>query len=112
MIGRFDANSYLVLSEAMNHYDLGRGYGGPKRLLSQGAGRGHRRPGSPRTASTRSGCSGSWPSSSARATCEVVESGVGHDGFLVEHEAGRRARRARRSADSLREARRGPVTRT
>ena len=35
MIGRFDANSYLVLSEAMNHYDLGRGYGGAREALSR-----------------------------------------------------------------------------
>jgi len=28
LAGRFDANSYIVLSEAMNHHDVGRGRGG------------------------------------------------------------------------------------
>jgi homoserine O-acetyltransferase len=31
---RFDANSYVVLSEAMNHHDVGRGRGGIERALS------------------------------------------------------------------------------
>ncbi len=30
---RFDANSYVVLSEAMNHHDVGRGRGGLERAL-------------------------------------------------------------------------------
>ena len=32
---RFDANSYLVLSEAMNHHDVGRGRGGIASALAQ-----------------------------------------------------------------------------
>jgi homoserine O-acetyltransferase len=28
LVGRFDPNSYIVLSEAMNHHDIGRGRGG------------------------------------------------------------------------------------
>ncbi len=32
---RFDANSYLVLSEAMNHHDVGRGRGGLASALAQ-----------------------------------------------------------------------------
>ena len=30
---RFDPNSYIVLSEAMNHHDVGRGRGGLARAL-------------------------------------------------------------------------------
>ncbi len=33
LIERFDPNSYIVLSEAMNHHDLGRGRGGVGRAL-------------------------------------------------------------------------------
>jgi homoserine O-acetyltransferase len=32
---RFDANSYIVLSEAMNHHDVGRGRGGVKAALAR-----------------------------------------------------------------------------
>ncbi len=35
LIRRFDANSYLVLTEAMNGHDVGRGRGGVKQALSQ-----------------------------------------------------------------------------
>jgi homoserine O-acetyltransferase/O-succinyltransferase len=34
LAGRFDANSYLVLSEAMNHHDVGRGRGGVAAALA------------------------------------------------------------------------------
>jgi homoserine O-acetyltransferase len=33
LAGRFDPNSYVVLSEAMNHHDVGRGRGGAERAL-------------------------------------------------------------------------------
>jgi homoserine O-acetyltransferase len=86
MIGRFDANSYLVLSEAMNHYDIGRGFGGAKAALSR-----------VRAQVTIAGISSDrlYPLKLQRELADilgagevrVVESSVGHDGFLVEHEA-------------------------
>jgi homoserine O-acetyltransferase len=86
MIGRFDANSYVVLSEAMNHYDLGRGYGGVKEALSR-----------VRARVTIAGISSDrlyplrlqWELAKilGAGDIKVVESLVGHDGFLVEHEA-------------------------
>jgi homoserine O-acetyltransferase len=86
MIGRFDANSYLVLSEAMNHYDIGRGYGGTRAALSR-----------VRAQVTIAGISSDrlyplrlqWELAKllGAGDVHVVESSVGHDGFLVEHEA-------------------------
>ena len=35
LVERFDPNSYIVLSEAMNHHDVGRGRGGLARALGQ-----------------------------------------------------------------------------
>jgi homoserine O-acetyltransferase len=35
LAGRFDANSYLVLTEAMNSHDVGRGRGGVRQALSR-----------------------------------------------------------------------------
>jgi homoserine O-acetyltransferase len=86
MIGRFDANSYLVLSEAMNHFDLGRGRGGVRSALAR-----------VRAQVTIAGISSDrlyplrlqWELAELLGAGEVqvVESSVGHDGFLVEHEA-------------------------
>jgi homoserine O-acetyltransferase len=95
LVARFDANSYLVLSEAMNHHDIGRDRGGIASALAT------------ITADvTIAGMSSDWlypvrlqqelgeliPTSS---TVEVVQTISGHDGFLVESEPlGRIIRRA------------------
>ena len=87
MIGRFDANSYLVLSEAMNHYDLGRGYGGAREALSR-----------VRAQVTIAGISSDrlyplrlqWELADLLGSADdvqVIDSIVGHDAFLVEHQA-------------------------
>ncbi len=92
---RFDANSYVVLSEAMNHHDVGRDRGGIAAALAT------------ITADvTIAGMSSDWlypvrlqqelgeliPTSSS---VEIVQTISGHDGFLVESEAlGRVIRRA------------------
>ena len=84
---RFDANSYVVLSEAMNHHDVGRGRGGAAAALGQ-----------VRAAVTVVGISSDrlYPLTlqeelaamlPATQEVQVVESIVGHDGFLVETEA-------------------------
>jgi homoserine O-acetyltransferase len=81
---RFDANSYVVLSEAMNHHDVGRGRGSIAQALS--------RVQSPMTVigidSDRL-----YPLRLQREIAElvpsagplsVIASSVGHDGFLLE----------------------------
>ncbi len=84
LLRRFDANSYIVLSEAMNHHDVGRGRGGIAAALA-GV-----------TADTSViGISSDrlYPIGlqyemarllPGRPEVRVVESTVGHDGFLVE----------------------------
>jgi len=83
---RFDANSYVVLSEAMNHHDVGRGRGGIERAL-----------GLVRAEVTVAGIASDrlYPLGlqhelgrllpGARPVT-VVESPFGHDGFLLEIE--------------------------
>lgn len=84
LVRRFDANSYVVLSDAMNSHDVGRGRGGVETALARV---------SARTivagfdsdrlyplwqqdelARNIPGCDG----------LRVIESGHGHDGFLIE----------------------------
>jgi homoserine O-acetyltransferase len=87
LVRRFDANTYLVLSEAMNHHDVGRDRGGIAAALATV------------TADvTIAGMSSDWlyplrlqqelgeliPTASA---VEVVQTIAGHDGFLVEADA-------------------------
>ena len=84
---RFDANSYIVLSEAMNHHDVGRGRGGVAAALGR------------ITAEvTLAGISSDrlYPLRLQYELAEliptaagvtVIDSITGHDGFLVEREA-------------------------
>ncbi|MGO9962019.1 MAG: homoserine O-acetyltransferase MetX [Acidimicrobiales bacterium] len=87
LVCRFDANSYLVLSEAMNHYDLGRGYGGARKAISR-----------VRAEVTVAGISSDrlyplrlqWELAELLGSANevrVIDSIVGHDAFLVEHQA-------------------------
>jgi homoserine O-acetyltransferase len=83
---RFDPNCYIVLSEAMNHHDVGRGRGGTQEALA-----------TIRADVTVAGITtdrlyplalqeelaGCLP---ARPPVSVVESTSGHDGFLLEVE--------------------------
>ena len=84
LAARFDANSYIVLSEAMNHHDVGRGRGGVADALSRVTAR-----------ATVIGIDTDrlyplhlqeelvrlTPTSEA---LHVISSDVGHDGFLLE----------------------------
>jgi homoserine O-acetyltransferase len=81
---RFDANSYVVLSEAMNHHDVGRGRGGVAAALA-----------TVRTPMTVIGIDSDrlYPLRLQRQIVEltpsaaplsVITSSVGHDGFLLE----------------------------
>jgi homoserine O-acetyltransferase len=81
---RFDANTYVVLSEAMNHHDVGRGRGGVADAL-----------GSVRAKVTVAGIASDrlYPLSQQLEIAEllpgstevrVIESEFGHDGFLLE----------------------------
>ncbi len=83
---RFDANSYLVLSRAMDHHDVGRGRGGVAAALRR-----------VRATATVVGVDSDrlYPlrlqrdlvaALPAARPLEVVHSEVGHDGFLVETE--------------------------
>jgi homoserine O-acetyltransferase len=84
---RFDANTYIVLSDAMNHHDVGRGRGGVTAALARVTAQ-----------TTIAGISSDrlYPLRLQHELAQliptatgvdVVESMSGHDGFLVEHEA-------------------------
>jgi homoserine O-acetyltransferase/O-succinyltransferase len=87
LVGRFDANSYLVLTEAMNSHDVGRDRGGVARALSRvrartvvaavDSDRLYPVRLSQELAAGIRGCDG----------VVVLSSSYGHDGFLVEVEA-------------------------
>jgi homoserine O-acetyltransferase/O-succinyltransferase len=83
---RFDANSYLVLSRAMDHYDVGRGRGGIERAMS-----------SVRARSTVAAIDSDrlYPSRLQYEVAQLlperprvlsIHSQHGHDGFLIESE--------------------------
>ena len=83
---RFDPNSYIVLSEAMNHHDVGRGRGGLRQALAGVTAH-----------VTVAGISSDhlYPLRLQDELCRllpgapplaVVESAFGHDGFLLEIE--------------------------
>jgi len=84
LAGRFDPNSYIVLSEAMNHHDVGRGRGGVAAALA-----------SARVRVSVGGISSDrlYPLSQQHELARlipgarpvtVIDSASGHDGFLLE----------------------------
>jgi homoserine O-acetyltransferase len=86
LAGRFDPNSYVVLSEAMNHHDIGRGRGGTALALRR-----------VRSEVTVAGIASDrlYPLALQHELARflpgdgrvsVVESSAGHDGFLLELE--------------------------
>jgi homoserine O-acetyltransferase len=84
---RFDANSYIVLSRAMNHHDVGRGRGGVVPALGRVTADVH-------IAGISSDRLYPLRLQQELATLiprnsgvEVIQAITGHDGFLTEHEA-------------------------
>ena len=89
LVRRFDANTYLLLTKAMDLHDVGRGRGGTDAALArvQRAGAGHRR--RPATSSTPSYQSqeivAAGPRQRASTARSVeIDSPHGHDAFLIE----------------------------
>ncbi|MFP5347795.1 MAG: homoserine O-acetyltransferase [Actinomycetes bacterium] len=87
LVGRFDANSYLVLTEAMNSHDVGRDRGGVARALRRVEAR---------TVVVSVDSDRLYPTRLSQEiaagirSCDgvqVLSSPYGHDGFLVEAEA-------------------------
>ncbi|MGL5861994.1 MAG: homoserine O-acetyltransferase MetX [Phycicoccus sp.] len=80
---RFDANSYVVLTEAMNSHDLGRDRGGWRSALSAFDGQLHLAAVSTdRLFPTH--LSAELADAHPRSTLRVIDSERGHDGFLIE----------------------------
>jgi homoserine O-acetyltransferase len=85
LAGRFDANSYLVLTEAMNSHDVGRGRGGVTQALARITAElavvavDSDRPYPPRL-------SHEIADAVPGAQVHMVHSDYGHDGFLIEIE--------------------------
>jgi homoserine O-acetyltransferase len=86
LVGRFDANSYVVLSSAMDSHDVGRGRGGIEAALSRITAR---------TVVAGIDSDRLYPIHQQRELAQlipgagplsVVKSAHGHDGFLVEYD--------------------------
>lgn len=84
LLNRFDANSYIVISEAMNSHDVGRGRGGIAAALARVTARTvvagidtDRLYPLSQQHELADGIPGSGP-------VEIIESAHGHDGFLIE----------------------------
>jgi homoserine O-acetyltransferase len=83
LVGRFDANSYLVLTRAMDHHDVGRGRGGLERALARVQAR---------TLVVSVSSDQLFPPAVQRELAQAIpganhalmESDQGHDGFLLE----------------------------
>ncbi len=83
LAGRFDANSYLVLTEAMNSHDVARGRGGLARALRRFEGRlTVAAVDSDRLYPAR--LSREIVDAHGRGTYREITSPYGHDGFLIE----------------------------
>jgi homoserine O-acetyltransferase len=82
LVGRFDAGSYVVLTEAMNSWDVGRGRGGVEAALARITAR---------TVVAGIDSDRLYPPAQQRRVAEalgvplrLIRSPYGHDGFLVE----------------------------
>ncbi|MGZ4625579.1 MAG: homoserine O-acetyltransferase MetX [Kineosporiaceae bacterium] len=87
LVRRFDANSYVVLTEAMNSHDVGRGRGGTAAALRRVTARtaiaaitSDRLYPVPLNREIAEGVPGALP-------LRVIDSPYGHDGFLIETDA-------------------------
>ena len=87
LVRRFDANTYLVLSDAMNHHDVGRGRGGVSAALAR-----------IEADVTLAGISSDrlYPLRlqdelaelvATASDVQIIQSVHGHDGFLIEDDA-------------------------
>lgn len=85
---RFDANSYVVLVNAMSSHDVGRDRGGIREALSRVSARSLVLGiDSDRLFPARSqqGLAGMLPHGLDGPTATIISSGFGHDAFLIEH---------------------------
>lgn len=87
LVGRFDANSYVILTQAMNSHDVGRGRGGVSAALGQVTAE---------TVVVAIDSDRLYPPElshemaakiPAAGPVEMINSLYGHDGFLIEREA-------------------------